>query len=198
VVAGAVTAIGTQLAVAAAYWGVGVLGTYGRAILLIPTTLSVIEPEKQHLHSWRAFFQLLGLSQSLVTGATLAASIATLVVAVIVWRSRGDLRLRFAVLLTATVLVNPHMYVYDLLVLTSAGIILWDYAVERRSVAPIMSIALLATVGLSYVSPLFEFAAPRTHVQVSVVAIVILFALVSRELWHDPGHLSESADYSHT
>ena len=35
----------------------------------------------------------------------------------IVWRSRTRLELRFSILVIATVLVSPHFFVYDLLVL---------------------------------------------------------------------------------
>ena len=47
-------------------------------------------------------------------------SVATIAVAVQAWRRGGDLAPRYVVLVLATLLVNPHMYSYDLLLLMPA------------------------------------------------------------------------------
>jgi hypothetical protein len=54
-----------------------------------------------------------------------------LLIAVASWKSRGDLALRFSALVLAGVLVNPHLFVYDLLVLAPAMLLLAHVAQQR-------------------------------------------------------------------
>lgn len=173
VVVGAIVGIAAQLLAAAAYWGVAVLPAYFEAVRRIPSTVMMIEPEKRHLHGWRAFFQMAGLEGSPLLAATIAASLCTLAVAITCWRRQGDLRLRFTVLMTTTVLINPHLYVYDLVILTPAGLLLWDFLSESQ-----MSLAVTRGFGalliLGFAAPSLGFWAPQLHLQPSVLVLAIV------------------------
>ena len=51
-------------------------------------------------------------------------------VAAVVWKSPAPLALRFSALTLAAVLVNPHLYIYDLLALVPAFLLLADWALN--------------------------------------------------------------------
>jgi hypothetical protein len=189
IVAGAATAVVGQFAVGCLYWGPGILRQYIGALRRLPDVLPTMEPLKFDMHSWRSFFELLGLPPSIALGAYAIAAAGTLAVALCAWWTRGPLGPRYAVLLVATVLVNPHMWVYDFIMLTPAFLLLWDWALglgDRRvgDVFPRLLPATLrrqplvsALVGLlyfCYFSPLLGALAEVDHVQASVPALFIL------------------------
>ena len=80
--------------------------------------------------------------------------------------------IKFAVLLLASVLVSPHLTVYDLVILAPAILLASDWVLG--SAAPER-----ATVGvllyLCYVLPLFGPVSHWTHLQLSVPAMAALF-----------------------
>ncbi len=174
-VAGAIASSAVQMGVAAVYWGPSVLNSYARALSRIPSTVALIEPDKRQLHAWRAFFQLAGVEGDRLLIATIVASLLTVAAAVVCWRRTTDLRLRFTVLLAATALINPHMYVYDLIVLTPLGLVVWDYLADSRTaprVARGLAVALLAL----FASPVLGFMASSTTPQMSVIVLAALTA----------------------
>lgn len=132
-VLGAMLGAALQLAAAGAFWGPSILGDYARSLVrLVPAISTEFEPFRFHMHSWSAFFDLLGLPGDVAVGAYAVAAIITLTLALRCWRSRGPLALRYSVFLIATVLVSPHMYVYDLVLLTPAFLLLWDWVLAER------------------------------------------------------------------
>ena len=99
-------------------------------------------------HSWRAFFLHLGLPDGAALSLSIATSIATVAVAVICWRRRGDLAPRYVVLTLATLLVDPHIYAYDLLLLLPALVVAWQWA-GRQPAVPLTRRASERVPGLS-------------------------------------------------
>ncbi len=196
VVLGAVGGAGAQIGAGVLYWGPSVLGDYARALAHIPAVMSLIEPEKQQLHSWRSFFQLIGLSPAVVFWATLVASLLTLAVACRCWRTRGALAVRYSVLLLATVLVNPHAYAYDLLVLTPMFLVLWDWSLSLGSLSaagvwPPIAVAtrqlpfaavILGVLAFCAASPLLGPVSLGAHVQFSVVGFCVLGGFLAQFL----------------
>jgi hypothetical protein len=193
VVAGALLGAGAQLGAGILYWGPSVLYGYAGALRRIPSVMELIEPEEQQMHSWRAFFQVAGLSPGLVWGATVVASALTLVAACRCWRADGPLAVRYSALLIATVLVNPHMYVYDLLILTPLFLVLWDWTrdlgalplerVWRTVPAAAQRFSLGATViGVLFVcaaSPLLGPIVLASHIQFSVLGLSVLLGVLT-------------------
>jgi hypothetical protein len=80
------------------------------------------------------------------------------------------------VLLLATVLVAPHLTVYDLVLLAPALLWISDWLIANRSHPATHRLGWL--VYASYVLPLFGPLAKFTHVQLSVLAFAGLTAAV--------------------
>jgi hypothetical protein len=79
------------------------------------------------------------------------------------------LSLRYSSLLLATVLVAPHLTIYDLVILAPAFLLLADWSVghQRGSLTGWLGTLLY----LVYVLPLVGPLARWTHVQLSVIAM---------------------------
>src|SRR5262249_9597901 len=108
------------------------------------------------------------------------------------------LALRYGVFLIATVLVNPHGYVYDVVILMPAYLMLWNTTdggnlelgmrnEESRTQSPSFlipnskfRISCLVLLYLCYWSPDFAIVAMKWHVQLSVIALTILLGTIVR------------------
>jgi hypothetical protein len=178
VLLGAIVAALGQLAIGTLYWGPSILPAYFTALTKLPDVTNAMEPNKYHMHSWRTFFDLLGLPGPLAFGAYAIASAITLAVAVLCWLSRGPLALRFSVLLIATVLVDPHLYAYDLVLLIPAFLLLWDWMLGESEPPP----AFLWLVYICYLSPLFVTLADVARLQLSPVLLGLLGVMIFRVL----------------
>ena len=202
IVAGAVTMAAVQLAAGAVFWGPSILPEYVAALTRVPGVTAAMEPNKFHMHSWRAFFDLLGLPDNVAFAAYLIAAVATAIGALIAWRTRGPLALRYAALLVATVLVDPHLYAYDLLLLIPAFLLLWDWVLgeRERRIGDVFSIAgsrrektwrfpewlpaqsfnmmFLWLVYICYLSPLFVTLADVARIQLSAPLLGLLGVVI--------------------
>lgn len=172
VVVGTLVAVGAELAIPAVYYGPEVLRDYLHALTRISSAAPILEPKPYLLHCWRGFFAML-LPPSAASLAFAIAAVATTGVAVIYWRSKAPLELRFAVLLLATVLVAPHLTVYDLVLLAPA--LLWIGNWIAANGHPAIR-RLHWLVYFAYVLPLFGPVAKFTRVQLSVLAFSALLA----------------------
>jgi hypothetical protein len=78
----------------------------------------------------------------------------------------------------AAVLINPHLFVYDLLVLAPALLMLvdWSLSAEHSSSNPVLHVLLY----LAFVLPLMGPLSRWTHVQLSVIAFALILALLYR------------------
>ena len=200
ILGGGVTAVAVQLGAGALYWGLSILPEYLGALTRLPAFTTAMEPNKFHMHSWRAFFDLLGLPNAVASVAYGIAAAATAIGALITWRARGPLALRYAALLIATVLVDPHLYAYDLLLLVPAFLLLWDWILsqpERQvgDVFPFVAQAFrpawfdrlttlsfnttfLWLVYICYLSPLFVTLADVAGVQLSAPLLGLLGVVI--------------------
>src|SRR5262249_14816545 len=139
---------------------------------------------KFQMHSWRAFFDLLGLPAWIAMPAFAAVAIAITALATICWRAGGSLRLRFSALLIATLLVNPHLYVFALLLVGPALLLLWDWVVDEpdRSLGRLLPLVDGTPIGrwpfrfvfesflaICLFSPALGATAITTRVQLSVL-----------------------------
>jgi hypothetical protein len=128
------------------------------------------------MHSLRAFWVLLLPWPAAVLALYILSSIIVLVMAAACWKSRGDLALRFSSLVLASILINPHLFVYDLLVLAPPLLLLADWALghaKHPASAP-MNVLLC----LSFLLPLLGPLTVWTHFQLSVPAFVGLQILL--------------------
>jgi alpha-1,2-mannosyltransferase len=139
-----------------------------------PHVLQIYPPE---LHSWRGFFQLV-TPEPWAGVLTLAATVATVGIAILIWRRTPDWRLRWSALTVTAVLTSPHLLTYDLLLLALPLLLVADWLIERGQPLPASTwIGLLLVYFSSLVSP---FAASIAHIQVSTLAMTWLLAYLAR------------------
>jgi hypothetical protein len=101
------------------------------------------------------------------------------------------LDLRFSALLLASVLLAPHLTVYDLVVLAPAILLLANWRVGKP--ASIAATRIGAALYLVYVLPLLGPLARWTHVQLSVIAMSGLMYLIWRVSIQTPGQCAAGA-----
>ena len=94
------------------------------------------------------------------------------------WRRSASLALRFSALLLATVLVAPHLTVYDLVILAPMFLLVADWLIAQSNAAAIRWVGPL--LYLIYALPLFGPLARWTHVQLSVIAMAALVLVIFR------------------
>jgi hypothetical protein len=106
----------------------------------------------------------------------LASAVLVLALLYKTWRSPELLSLRYAAFLVATVLVDPHLTTYDLVVLAPAFLLIGDWILGNRADARVGKTMWL--IYLSYALPLFGPAIRDLHVQVAVPVFFLLFLVL--------------------
>jgi alpha-1,2-mannosyltransferase len=101
--------------------GTQAISAYAQTISTLPQIEHLLEPDGWRMHSIRTLTRLVPDPGGDLLW--LAASTWVVVAAIRVWRGPAPLSVRFAVVVLATVLVNPHLFGYDALVLALP--ILW-------------------------------------------------------------------------
>jgi hypothetical protein len=172
-----ISAVG-QLWLTWACFGTTVMREYVTTLMNLPRLSALTEGRNAsiQMHSLRAFWDLLIPWPHISLAFYAASSLAVIWLALRSWKSEGPLSVRFSSLLLATVLVNPHLYVYDLLALMPVFILLADWML-RNSDHP-SSAKLKVLLYGAYVLPLFGPLSLVTHVQISIV----IFALLQWEI----------------
>jgi hypothetical protein len=105
-----------------------------------------------------------------------ASAIGVLALTVLCWRAQASLATRYSALLFATVLVAPHLTVYDLVILAPAFLLSGNWAAgqdlerSKQNSAATVHLLLYACYPLFLLGPLARF----THLQLSVVAMTAL------------------------
>lgn len=182
IIAGALAAASVQLAVAWMHYGTEVMRSYWRALIHVQDVLPLLEPRLYQTHSLRSFWSLLLPWPHVAFAFFLASALGVLVLAVHCWQRSASLEVRFAALLLATILVSPHLTVYDLIILAPAFLLLGDWALAHGDSAPSVSLLLYACYPLFLLGPL----ARVTHLQLSVVAMTALLWMSCRIPEHVP------------
>lgn len=182
VIAGAILSSTAELIAAILYYGSGPLREWMRLLVHVPRVLALLEPRAYQTHSLRTFWTMLvpwppvsfvfyTISAVLICGLTIAC-----------WRSRATLSLRYSVLLLATVLLAPHLTVYDLVILAPAFLLLSDWLLAKAAESADQYFEarhLKTLLYFAFVLPLIGPLARWTHLQLSVpVMVTLLF-----ELW---------------
>jgi hypothetical protein len=169
-----------QLLVARIYFGHAVMHAYFDTLQNLARTTGDAELSLApiQMHSLRSFWTLLIPSTQFALALYILSSIAVVAIATLVWKSTAPLPLRFSALTLAAILVNPHLFIYDLLVLAPALLLLANWTLSN---APSLSSpALHLLLYLVYVLPLFGPISRWTHIQLSVPT----FAALLWFLWH--------------
>src|SRR5207248_11064670 len=181
---GAIVTGVAQLALAWAHYGTLVMRSYIQALSGIGKVSHLLEPRLYQTHSLRSFWSMLLPWPDIALAFYVVCAVAVLVIAARCWRSRAPLRLRYSVLLLATVLVAPHLTVYDLVILAPAFLLLSDWALQRTEhrFARAVQILLYLSYLLFLLVPLSRF----THVQLSVLVMTALVWICRQEIFKPP------------
>jgi Glycosyltransferase family 87 len=176
VVAGALAAALAQLGWSWEHYGTQVMRNYGRALSHFREVFPLVEPRLYQTHSLGSFWSLLLPWPRAAFGLSVASAIGVLALTVLCWRAQASLAIRYSALLLATVLVAPHLTVYDLVILAPAFLLLGDWAADRdrerskQYSARTVQLLLYACYPLFLLGPLARF----TNLQLSVVAVSAL------------------------
>jgi len=179
VLAAAISAAG-QLSAGILYYGIEPFRHWIRMLWNVRAVLPLLEPKLYQTYSLRTFWSMLLPWPKASVGLYFLSAAWVLGLTIACWR-RGQslpLSLRYSALLFATVLVAPHLTVYDLVLLAPAFLLLADWIVAQ----PITDSArrLGTLLYLTYMLPLIGPFARWTHVQLSVIAITAALYLI----WH--------------
>jgi hypothetical protein len=178
-IVGAAASIVLQVAGTAALLGTSVLWQYAELVTRFPALRDQLSPRPEQMHSIAAMTDRLPDQWGIAAWALLSALIVIRTIQV--WRSKVPVALKMGVLVLASVLVNPHVFVYDAVILAPAliwfgGWLFLDSPVPR-STGAVFGSALYAL----YLTTLFPTAG-RVLIQVSVFVLGMLFFAVSRDL----------------
>ncbi len=170
-VLGASLSAAAQLSAGVFYYGIEPLRQWIRILWHMRALWPEIEPKDYHTHSLRTFWSMLLPWPALSLGLYILSAVAVLGLTIACWRQseRIPLSLRYSMLLFASVLVAPHLTVYDLVILAPAFLLLADWLLTQ---SPTRDTRRLGTLlYLSYMLPLIGPFARWTHVQLSVLAM---------------------------
>ena len=173
--AGAATVIAIQVAAVPMLLGWSVFKAYGRFVPVIMQYADLLEPKPFQSHSLRALTRLAPLW--IGAPAWIALSAIVLVWTVKVWKSSAPVRVRLGVVILASVLVSPHLIVYDATVLVLPLIWFGAYVQER---GPSPEAARFWTCVYWLFVTLLAPTAAAIAIQVSVLVMIRLLVLITR------------------
>jgi hypothetical protein len=180
VIIGALLTGTAQILVGWLYYGTATMQEYVRHTLQIPQVLAQLEPRIYQTHSLRTFWEMLIGWPGLALGLYAISALIVLALTVRCWTSSLPLGLRYSALLLASVLVSPHLTVYDLVILAPALLLTADWLVANPA-APFHNIIAILCY-LIYLLPLIGPLARWTHAQLSVVAMAGLLWMLSKSV----------------
>jgi hypothetical protein len=176
VIAGALLSASVQMAVAWTYYGPDSLRSWLQTLSHLRSVLPLLEPKLYQTHCLRTFWTMLLPWPGLACAFYIVTALLTLALAARCWQSSLSLPLRYSAMLLATVLVAPHLTVYDLVVLAPAILLLsnWIAIHPDNSTTPQLKLLLY----LAYALPLLGPLARWTHLQLTVpVMLTILYVV---------------------
>ncbi len=165
-----------QLGIAWAYYGKTCLLDYFQALRNLGQNAGLLEPKLYQMYSLRSFWQMLLPWPSVAFALYLISAVLVLALLYKTWRSPEPLSLRYAAFLLATVLVDPHLTSYDLVVLAPAFLLIGDRILGNGAAERLGVIKWL--IYLSYALPLFGPAIRDLHVQAAVPVFFLLFLVL--------------------
>jgi hypothetical protein len=169
-ISGAAAAVLLQLAAGWWFYGSAALRRYFEVVAGLGGVADVLEPVPLQMQSLRSFFSVLLPWPDLALGLYLVTAALFVAIAARSWTSRARLELRFAILLFALLLVDPHVNAYDLILTAPAFIFAAGWALDAGERRPLFWALLYA----SFYLPGLTMAVTYTHVQASVLASAVL------------------------
>jgi D-alanyl-lipoteichoic acid acyltransferase DltB (MBOAT superfamily) len=187
VVAGGIVSAAAQLALPAIYYGAESLRAWLRVMRGVAYNVAVLEPRPYQTHNLRIFWTMLIPGRTPSFALYIVSALVILGLTAALWSRRPSLPLgvRYSALLLASVLVAPHLIVYDLAILAPVFVLMADWIVgESRIGQPDSSDSwsfMKVILYLAYLTPLVSGPIARwTHLQISVVLMSVLVYLIWR------------------
>jgi hypothetical protein len=154
----------------------------------------LLEPKLYQTHSLRTFWSMLIPWAGASFGLYVFSAAVVLGLTVACWKRSpaAPLAMRYSVLLLASVLVAPHLTVYDLVILAPAFILMADWLAGEAVTSSTWWLGTL--LYLIYMLPLVGPFARWTHVQLSVIAMAaVVFLLWKMSRNASAGSVASSA-----
>jgi|SRR5579872_356037 len=188
IVLGAILSASVQLGIGILYYGMEPLRQWVRILMNAPALSNWLEPRPYQTHSLRTFWSMIAPWSSVSVVLYGITGVLVLSATISLWRRGSEVMLpvRYSALLFATVLVAPHLTVYDLVILAPAFLLLADWLIQQGSVRSGIGTLLY----LAYILPLLAPLTRWMHVQLSVIAMAgLLYTLwrISRTKGTPPG-----------
>jgi len=158
------------------YYGPDSLRTWIQTLSRLPSLLRLLEPKLYQTHCLRTFWTMLVRWPHLALALYIVTALLVLALAARCWQSALSLPLRFSALLLATVLVAPHLTVYDLVILAPAFLLLSNWIAIESGDATTPQLKLL--LYLAYALPLLGPLARWTHLQLTVPVMLAIVYVV--------------------
>ena len=189
-VAGAILSAAAQLSAGVLYYGTEPFLRWIDRLRDVRAILPLLEPKPYQTHCLRTFWSMLIPWPDFSFGLYIVSAVAVLALTISCWRKTRPvpLALRYSALLLATVMVAPHLTVYDLVILGPAFLLLANWLADhpRNSMTAWLETLLYFIYALPLVGPLARW----THVQLSVIAmtagIYLIWRLSARTIKHEP------------
>ena len=175
VAGGAVSAAG-QLALGVVYYGIDPFLSWLRTLWHVPALLSDFEPRPYQTHCLRTFWSMLVPWSGVSLGLYVISAVVVLAWTIAIWKGHLPFPLKYSALLLATVLVSPHLTVYDLVILAPAILLLADWRLSH----PIAPIGFGVLLYLVCVLPLLGPDTRWLRIQLSVIAMAALLYSIWR------------------
>jgi len=176
IVIGAAISAAAQFALAIAYYGIVPLRSWLQTLRHVPAIIDSFEPRPYQTHCLRTFWAMLVRRGGVSSGLWLISVAIVLWWTITIWRKEERLSLKYSALLLATVLVSPHLTVYDLVILAPATLLLADWVVAGSRNQGGAGTLLYCVYLLPLVGPWTRWI----HVQLSVIAMTALLYLLWR------------------
>src|SRR5262249_11162027 len=174
---GAAASAMAQCAATTAAGGSAAMIAYGRVMLSVQRLGDLLEPRPGD--SLRAFFKVFVPWEPAALALYAAAGALAVALAARTWRSGAPFALRASAVVVATILISPHAFGYDLILLAPVFLLLAGYfaASEDTSVeARAMAWSLCAL----FFAPLLTAVPAVLRLQCSVTAMAVLLGAAHR------------------
>jgi glycosyl transferase family 87 len=167
-----------ELSIGVVYYGINPLRAWFHTLWNVRAVSTMLEPRPYQTHSLRTFWSMLIRWTTMSSALYVISAIVVIVWTIRVWKRSKSWAPRFSLLLLATVLVSPHLTVYDLVILAPVIFLLSDWLIgqPRTQHTNIMGTLLYLVYFLPLIGPLARWS----HVQLSVVAMGAVAYLITK------------------
>ena len=176
ILAGAVLSAAAQIMAGVAYYGLNPLRSWLQTLWDVPALIPSFEPRPYQTHCLRTFWSMLVPWSRVSLALYVISAVIVLAWTVAIWRRQGPLSLKYSALLLATVLVSPHLTVYDLVILAPAILLLTDWVISHPSTRQGIGTLIYLVCALPLLGPYARWI----HIQLSVIAMTALLYSIGK------------------